>query len=101
MAQVCGCGEIARCRTSWTAANPCRRFLGCPNYMDPARNCNFFQWVDAELPNQWYRRRFVELNEERRNQAQEIGSLQRHKSRLVMYVWVLIVVVMFLCSCLV
>lgn len=92
----CGCGEIARCRTSWTAANPGRRFLGCPNFMDPTANCNFFQWIDVELPNQWYRSRFNQFHEERRNHVAEITRLEKQKSRLVRIVWFLLFVVVVL-----
>lgn len=51
---LCGYGEVPRLQTSWSQHNPARRFLGCPNYLDPTTNCNFFQWVDAPLPNRWY-----------------------------------------------
>ncbi|GJT96912.1 zinc finger, GRF-type containing protein [Tanacetum coccineum] len=59
---LCWCGLLATCRTSWTMDNPARRFLGCPNYLDPNLNCNYFRWVDCELPNQWYQRRMYLLH---------------------------------------
>ncbi|GJW55293.1 DNA-(apurinic or apyrimidinic site) lyase 2 [Tanacetum coccineum] len=51
---LCGCGQVTRCRTSWTQHNPRRRFIGCPNYLDPLLNCNFIRWVDMPLPNHWF-----------------------------------------------
>ncbi|GJR18664.1 DNA-(apurinic or apyrimidinic site) lyase 2 [Tanacetum coccineum] len=78
MASLCGCGELARCRTSWTQNNPARRFLGCPNYMDPTRNCNFFRWVDVELPNRWYQARMYELHFNLTNAQNEIIQLNNH-----------------------
>ncbi|GKB36416.1 zinc finger, GRF-type containing protein, partial [Tanacetum coccineum] len=51
---LCGCGELARLQTSWTQNNPARRFLGCLNFMDHTRNCNFFRWIDPQLPNRWF-----------------------------------------------
>ncbi|KAJ4813130.1 GRF zinc finger protein [Rhynchospora pubera] len=47
----CHCNELAVLKTSWTIANPGRRFLGCPNYdgLNPGRSCGFFFWYDAPV----------------------------------------------------
>ncbi|GJV47983.1 hypothetical protein Tco_1438195 [Tanacetum coccineum] len=37
-------------------------FLGCPNYLDPNSSCDYFRWVDGELPSQWYQRRMYILH---------------------------------------
>ncbi|PWA95024.1 hypothetical protein CTI12_AA054730 [Artemisia annua] len=88
---LCGCGELARCRTSWTENNPARRFLGCPNFMDPTTNCNFFQWVDAPLPNRWYQARMYELYLNRRNAQEQLLELNNRNSRILFYNRLLIV----------
>ncbi|KAL4579332.1 hypothetical protein LXL04_015474 [Taraxacum kok-saghyz] len=48
------CGDPVEKWTSWRPSNPGRRFIGCPNYRDPSRDCKFFDWVDPKLTNQWY-----------------------------------------------
>ncbi|GKA65808.1 hypothetical protein Tco_0765515 [Tanacetum coccineum] len=50
------CGLLVTCETSWTITNSARRFLSFPNYLDPNISCNYFRWVDDELPSQWYQR---------------------------------------------
>ncbi|KAL4311510.1 hypothetical protein GQ457_01G005740 [Hibiscus cannabinus] len=47
---LCYCGVPAALRTSWTKDNPGRRFFGCPNFQKKIRNCRFFKWFDAEIP---------------------------------------------------
>ncbi|KAL4351750.1 hypothetical protein GQ457_06G019870 [Hibiscus cannabinus] len=46
----CNCGLDADLRTSWSNANPGRRFFGCSKY-GAGRNCNFFLWCDPEIGN--------------------------------------------------
>ncbi|PWA50171.1 DNA-(apurinic or apyrimidinic site) lyase 2 [Artemisia annua] len=88
---LCGCGEVARLRTSWTQHNPARRFLGCPNYLDPTTNCNFFQWVDAPLPNRWYQARMYEMHLSLVNGQQEIAQANNNLTRSKFYNRILIV----------
>ncbi|PWA34983.1 hypothetical protein CTI12_AA613820 [Artemisia annua] len=90
---LCGCGEVARLRTSWTQHNPARRFLGCPNYLDPTTNCNFFQWVDAPLPNRWYQARMYEMHLNVINAQQEIAQAKNNLSRSNFYNRILIVLI--------
>ncbi|KAL2522825.1 uncharacterized protein Fot_26748 [Forsythia ovata] len=42
---VCYCGLVPVMKTSWTEANPGRRFWGCRMY-GKAQACKFFDWVD-------------------------------------------------------
>ncbi|KAJ9537299.1 hypothetical protein OSB04_015415 [Centaurea solstitialis] len=58
---VCYCGDRMNVRTSWTKANPGRRFLSCPNY-GSSKKCNMFQFVDDELPNQYYKELVYQLH---------------------------------------
>ncbi|GKC37617.1 hypothetical protein Tco_1050001 [Tanacetum coccineum] len=53
-----------------------RRFLGCPNYLDPNLNCNYFRWVDCELPNQWYQRRMYLLHSNLRTVQNDLRVAQ-------------------------
>ncbi|KAL4567187.1 hypothetical protein LXL04_022762, partial [Taraxacum kok-saghyz] len=60
----CDCGDPVGKWTSWRPSNPRRRFIGCPNYRDPNRDCKFFDWVDPKLTNQWYKDLILELHSE-------------------------------------
>ncbi|KAL5996301.1 hypothetical protein ACLOJK_026377 [Asimina triloba] len=42
----CLCGLPTVILTSNTIRNPGRRFFRCMHYQDPARDCNFFRWLD-------------------------------------------------------
>ncbi|KAJ9546382.1 hypothetical protein OSB04_018925 [Centaurea solstitialis] len=42
-------------------ANPGRRFLSCPNY-GSSKKCNMFQFVDDELPDQYYKELVYQLH---------------------------------------
>ncbi|KAB1221204.1 hypothetical protein CJ030_MR2G025739 [Morella rubra] len=42
----CNCGLTAPLKTSWTDANPGRRFFGCAKYDGKANQCGFFEWFD-------------------------------------------------------
>ncbi|OMO96001.1 Zinc finger, GRF-type [Corchorus olitorius] len=46
---ICSCKMMAPRWTSWTNANPGRRFYGCPNYKDPTKCCKFYLWHDPSL----------------------------------------------------
>ncbi|KAJ9535263.1 hypothetical protein OSB04_un001639, partial [Centaurea solstitialis] len=59
----CYCGDKVKVRTSWTKANPGRRFIGCPNYAS-GQKCKMFQFVDEELPNQYYKELIFEMHEQ-------------------------------------
>ena len=84
--------------------NPARRFLGCPNYLDPTTNCNYFMWVDVELPNQWYQRKMYQLhvnlrdaeNELRNAQAELVQVRQRARIPFFNKMMMLLVVVVLL-----
>ncbi|KAL8484410.1 hypothetical protein ACS0TY_026906 [Phlomoides rotata] len=56
---LCKCLEEARLRTSWTDANPGRRFHGCRYWTVNGGGCNFFKWSDPEM---YERARTVILN---------------------------------------
>ncbi|KAK4431052.1 hypothetical protein Salat_0867200 [Sesamum alatum] len=45
--RICTCGREAVIRTSWTSANPGRRFRGCPG--NEGKYCRSFQWVDPPM----------------------------------------------------
>ncbi|KAL4557104.1 hypothetical protein LXL04_035274 [Taraxacum kok-saghyz] len=51
----CDCGDLVGKWTSWTDLNPGRRFVGCPNFQDREKDCDYFDWVDPLFPNQWYK----------------------------------------------
>ncbi|KAL2559507.1 uncharacterized protein Fot_04246 [Forsythia ovata] len=42
---ICYCGQLTILKTSWTEANPGRRFRGCKFYGRPDA-CDFFSWLD-------------------------------------------------------
>ncbi|GKE70962.1 DNA-(apurinic or apyrimidinic site) lyase 2 [Tanacetum coccineum] len=88
---LCGCGQVARCRTSWTQRNLGRRFLGCPNYLDSLLNCNFFRWVDRPLPNRWYEDRMYENHVMAMEAQDQILQLTNQNSRTSFYNRILIV----------
>ncbi|KAL8509809.1 hypothetical protein ACS0TY_016872 [Phlomoides rotata] len=46
---LCKCFEEARLRTSWTDANPGRRFHGCRYWTVDGGGCDFFKWSDPEM----------------------------------------------------
>ncbi|XP_058763747.1 uncharacterized protein LOC131637175 [Vicia villosa] len=46
----CRCGLDAPLMTSWTDANPGRRFYGCGMYkIQGSKRCNHFVWYDEEM----------------------------------------------------
>ncbi|WOG86538.1 hypothetical protein DCAR_0205749 [Daucus carota subsp. sativus] len=46
----CSCGMDPVLRTSWTDANPGRRFWGCSQYVrNRSRGCNFHMWHDPAV----------------------------------------------------
>ncbi|KAK6152819.1 hypothetical protein DH2020_012458 [Rehmannia glutinosa] len=44
---TCYCGCSLRVQTSWTKANPGRRFMSCP--IRGMNKCGYFVWLDPEL----------------------------------------------------
>ncbi|PWA62300.1 zinc finger, GRF-type [Artemisia annua] len=44
----CHCGRVAIVKTSWTNANPGRRFYSCPI---PDSNCRWIDWYDPPMCN--------------------------------------------------
>nr|XP_043615939.1 uncharacterized protein LOC122587839 [Erigeron canadensis] len=63
---VCNCNPPQRLKefTSWTRRNPNRRFLGCRSYnASRAGYCEYFDWVDPELPDERYKEAMNELHQ--------------------------------------
>ncbi|KAL4562367.1 hypothetical protein LXL04_034569 [Taraxacum kok-saghyz] len=58
----CGCDDPVEKWTDWRSNNPGRRFIGCPNYRDAEKDCNYFAWIDPELSNQWYKDLLMEFH---------------------------------------
>ncbi|KAL4560942.1 hypothetical protein LXL04_033099 [Taraxacum kok-saghyz] len=72
----CDCGDLVGMWTAWTARTPGRRFVGCPNYKDENQDCGYFDWIDPQLPNNWYREQLLALHNLRNGQqniVQEVG----------------------------
>ncbi|CAL5188960.1 unnamed protein product [Lathyrus oleraceus] len=46
---VCKCGLDAPLMTTWTDANPGRRFYGCRMYKVCFKKCSHFVWLDEEM----------------------------------------------------
>ncbi|CAL2248167.1 unnamed protein product [Prunus armeniaca] len=97
----CFCGKIARLQTSWTEANPLRRFHVCPNssglMQRRKKGCGFFVWVDVEfLPREkalvsWLLRRLKELEK-------DIGHRQARERKLMSWLilsWGIVMVLLF------
>ncbi|CAL8161466.1 unnamed protein product [Prunus armeniaca] len=92
------CGKIARLQTSWTEANPLRRFHVCPNSSGRRKKgCGFFVWVDVEFPPRekalvsWLLRRLKELEK-------DVGHCQARERKLMGWLilsWGLVMVVLF------
>ncbi|PQQ06094.1 uncharacterized protein Pyn_16277 [Prunus yedoensis var. nudiflora] len=83
VAPRCYCGKIARLQTSWTEANPLRRFHVCPNSSGRRKKgCGFFVWVDVEFPPRekalvsWLLRRLKELEK-------HVGRRQSRERKLM------------------
>ncbi|CAL2237705.1 unnamed protein product [Prunus armeniaca] len=76
MAPRCFCGKIACLQTSWTEANPLRRFHSMK------KGCGFFVWVDDEFPPRekalvsWLLRRLKELEK-------DVGRRQSRERKLI------------------
>ncbi|KAH7841419.1 hypothetical protein Vadar_029631 [Vaccinium darrowii] len=45
---TCNCGKPSPMRKSKTKENPGRRFLGCGNYENGKKNCEYFYWIDPD-----------------------------------------------------
>lgn len=58
----CDCEDVVGKWTSWSAKNPGRRFIGCPNFRNADKDCKYFDWVDPPVPNQWYRDMLLEFH---------------------------------------
>ncbi|PWA98719.1 hypothetical protein CTI12_AA015760 [Artemisia annua] len=50
----CKCPLPVEEQVSWTLDNPGRRFKACPIY-DENEKCNFYGFLDPELPTDYYR----------------------------------------------
>nr|XP_043635930.1 uncharacterized protein LOC122607076 [Erigeron canadensis] len=63
---VCYCNPPQRAKefTSWTRKNPNKRFLGCRSYNGSGVGyCDYFDWVDPELPDERYKEAMYELHQ--------------------------------------
>ncbi|CAK9177276.1 unnamed protein product [Ilex paraguariensis] len=47
-ATPCYCRRMGKLRTTWTATNPGRRFIGCER-CEEAGGCGFFVWYDPPM----------------------------------------------------
>ncbi|KAL6279202.1 hypothetical protein ACE6H2_016083 [Prunus campanulata] len=90
----CFCGKIVLLQTSWTVANPLRRFHVCPNSSGRRqKGCGFFVWVDVEFPPSekalvsWLLKRLKELEK-------DVGRRQSRERKLMG--WLILSWVMFL-----
>ena len=78
---TCHCEIPSELQTSWTEANPGRRFYGCGRYK-AENDCNFFKWYDPSPPERFWRvingllRKSNTLHE-------EIEALQRKNNALI------------------
>ncbi|CAI9087491.1 OLC1v1021567C1 [Oldenlandia corymbosa var. corymbosa] len=72
----CYCGKASKLRTSWTDANPGRRFLCCKKY-GRSSGCGFFQWYDKPMCEQstWVIPSLL------RNVRTQEAELTRHRQR--------------------
>nr|XP_043630453.1 uncharacterized protein LOC122601779 [Erigeron canadensis] len=70
----CQCGTKMRIFTSWTRKNPGRRFVKCRNIK--TRSCTSFNFIDDELPSEYYKDLFYELHEEAKN---SVGSAEQQE----------------------
>ncbi|GJU45629.1 hypothetical protein Tco_1202895 [Tanacetum coccineum] len=50
----CDCPIPIKEQVSWTSNNPGRRFKGCP-IRDKKKKCEFFGFLDVELPSEYYK----------------------------------------------
>ncbi|CAI0433330.1 unnamed protein product, partial [Linum tenue] len=84
-------------RTSWTDANPGRRFYGCSKF-GTNRACNYFRWYDPALDEhmrcivQNFHRRIIELERRQPRGAYKISF----KMASILTVVVLVVVFILL-----
>ncbi|PWA36850.1 zinc finger, GRF-type [Artemisia annua] len=88
----CWCGKQAITHTSWTSANPGRRFYGCP---DEGSSCRWIGWYDPEMCAR--SRMIIPGFLRRRNELEErlevaIGDVWKWKIYLVLS-WILVLIV--------
>ncbi|PWA62404.1 hypothetical protein CTI12_AA365690 [Artemisia annua] len=62
----CKCSLPVEAQVAWTLDNPGRRFKACPIY-DENDKCDFYGFLDPELPTDYYRYLFFNLHEENKN----------------------------------
>ncbi|KAJ4810504.1 GRF zinc finger protein [Rhynchospora pubera] len=84
----CYCNELAVLKTSWTEANPGRRFLGCRNY-EISRSCGYFFWYDA--PVQDHAKVVINGLLRRLNNLEREKEVQESKERRLIVVIVILV----------
>ena len=72
--------------TSWTEDNPCRRFVVCPNRYKPGtKKCKYYDWLDPELDNDWYRGHMFEMDRLLNpSQRQELKNAISNQEKLVL-----------------
>ncbi|CAL1377189.1 unnamed protein product [Linum trigynum] len=77
-APFCHCGEPTDLKTSWTEANPGRRFYGCSRYGTNGA-CNYFRWLDPALDENMrnvllnFHRRIRELEKRQNKEVSKFG----------------------------
>ncbi|GJT70211.1 hypothetical protein Tco_1029497 [Tanacetum coccineum] len=58
----CKCRLPVMILTSWTKEHPAKRFVVCPNrYKTGVKKCNFWDWYDDDVENEWYRTHLYEM----------------------------------------
>ncbi|GJZ27234.1 hypothetical protein Tco_0571487 [Tanacetum coccineum] len=58
----CKCRLPVMILTSWTKEHPAKRFVVCPNrYKTRVKKCNFWDWYDDDVENEWYRTHLYEM----------------------------------------
>ncbi|XP_062145629.1 uncharacterized protein LOC133853649 [Alnus glutinosa] len=97
-APTCKCGLQCPLRTSWTTANPRRRFFGCSMYdaHKKAGQCRFFLWFDRETC-PWGKEVLPQLRNELNCLKEEVIQLRARKMQLTqMLLFLTVVVIAFL-----
>ncbi|GER25411.1 GRF zinc finger family protein [Striga asiatica] len=94
----CRCNKKTKVWTSWTPANPGRRFRGCEDWEDGG--CDFFAWEDPPIPRRTayvirnLREEKDTLLKEKDTLMKEVENLKNQRRKWKMYFiisWCLIV----------
>ncbi|WOH01022.1 hypothetical protein DCAR_0520400 [Daucus carota subsp. sativus] len=93
---LCSCGFSPVLRTSWTDANPGRRFWGCSQYVrNRSRDCNFHMWHDPAVGD---RAKNIIPGLLRRIQRLEDEIMRRRNKEKMLFIWLIsaLVIICFL-----